>query len=125
MNEIHQHLVAGLFLWSLLSLGGATVGLYTRDSEFWRSFWFMTGLWGLVDGGIAWYVLVRPPLPPAELAPILHVNCRLDLLYILTAVFLMTRAAPRLRGFGLAILIQGTFLLAFDVFFWRRCAAIE
>jgi hypothetical protein len=34
----------------------------------------MTGLWGLVDGGIAWYALIRPSLAPADLAPILDLS---------------------------------------------------
>lgn len=122
MSTIHNHLVAGLFLWALLSLGAATIGLYPRAAEYWRAFWLMTGLWGLVDGGIAWYALIRPPLAPADLAPILRINSGLDLVYILAGAILVSRASPRLRGFGLAILIQGVFLLGFDVYFWRACA---
>ena len=59
MTENIQHsLVTGLRFWSLLSLGTATIGLYACSAEFWRSFWFMSGLWGLIDGGIALFALL-------------------------------------------------------------------
>jgi hypothetical protein len=120
----HEYLVAGLFLWSLVSLGTAVGGLYARPDELMRSFWFMNGLWGLIDGGIAWFALIRPVLRPADLAPILRFNAGLDLLYLVAAGVLLSRTAPRPRGFGLAITVQGAFLLAFDLYFWRACVGI-
>ena len=124
VTGIVRELTAGLLAWSLLSLGVALLGLGVRPvlGEFWRSFWVMTGAWGFVDGVIAWYVLVKPPESGRALAPILGVNAGLDVLYLLVAAGLLTRAAPGARGFGLAVAIQGAFLLAFDLFFWSRCA---
>ena len=124
MHELHRQPFAGLFLWSLGSLGSATLGLYARPNELWRHFWFMTGSWGFIDGGIAWYALVRPSVSAAELSPILRLNAGLDVLYLVVAAVLVSRARPRLRGFGLAIAAQGSFLLAFDLYFWRRCVGL-
>ena len=120
-NAIQHQLVAGLLLWSLASLGTATIGLYARPREFWRSFWFMSGLWGLIDGGIAWFSLLGERRLPAELLPILRFNTGLDVLYLVVAGILLSRKKPLLRGFGLGVFMQGAFLLLFDGYFWWRC----
>jgi hypothetical protein len=122
-HDLLHQIVAILFLWALAGLGLATIGLYRTGSERWRGFWLMTGLWSLVNGAIAWYALVTPPPPPIRLAQILRLNAGLDILYLFAGILLMTRSRPQLRGFGLAILIQGTFLLAFDLTFWIRTLA--
>jgi hypothetical protein len=119
-SAIVQQLVAGLFLWTLLCLAASSAGLYARTSEYWRAFWFMTAIWALVDGAIAWFALVRPPLAARDLAPILLINAGLDPLYIVSGAFMLTRKTPKWRGFGMAIVFQGIFLLAFDLTFWRR-----
>ncbi len=121
-NDIQHSLVTGLLLWSYVSLGTATVGLYARPGEFWRSFWFMSGLWGLIDGLIAWVTLLGARHVPDQLLPILRFNTGLDLLYIVVAGFLLSRKKPLLRGFGLGVFVQGAFLLLFDGYFWWRCA---
>ena len=121
MTDNNQHsLVTGLLFWSLLSLGTATIGLYARFAEFWRSFWFMSGLWGLIDGGIAWFALLSEGRNPAELLPILRFNAGHDLLYLVVAGFLLSPKKPLLRGFGLGVFVQGAFLLLFDGYFWWR-----
>jgi hypothetical protein len=121
-NPIQDELIVGLIFWSLLSLGTAVVGLYGRPGEVWRSFWFMSGLWGLIDGGIGWFAMLQEGQPPAALLPILRFNAGLDVFYLLVAAWLVTRPKPVPRGFGLAVLIQGAFLLCFDGYFWYRCA---
>jgi hypothetical protein len=113
-------LVAVLFAWALAWLASAAVGLYLMPRERWRAFWFMSALWATIDGGIAWYGLVRGPMFPADLAPILKANAGLDVLYVVAGVALLTRPSPRLKGFGLAVAVQGAFLLALDVTFWMR-----
>ncbi len=85
----------------------------------------MSGLWGLIDGAIAWFSLVQGPQPSGELMPILQINAGLDVIYVLTALFLLTRKKPALRGFGLAVLVQGAFLLILDGYFWWRCALVS
>lgn len=123
-DEIQQQLTVGLLLWSLASLGSATIGLYARSNEFWRSFWFMSGIWGLIDGLIGWFALLGEPGTAGELLPILKVNAGLDVLYVATAAVLLSRKGPMLRGFGLGVLVQGSFLLAFDGYYWWRCAVL-
>ncbi len=121
-SHIQDQLIVGLTLWSLVSLGTALIGLYARPGELWRSFWFMSGLWGLIDGGIGWFAMVQERQSPAALLPILRFNAGLDVLYLLVAGFLLSRNTPRLRGFGAGVLVQGAFLLLFDGFFWFKCA---
>ena len=121
---VGRELTAGLLAWSLLSMGSAIVGLHRRPGEYWRAFWFMSGLWGLIDGAIAWYTLLGDWPDPATLVNILRVNAGLDLLYIAAGVALLTRVGPRPRGFGLAVLIQGLFLFLLDGHFWWRCVTL-
>lgn len=120
---VHQ-LIAGLMLWAIVGLGSSCVGLYASRGDYWRGFWFMTGMWALVDGGLAWSALVGTPGKAADLSPILLFNAGLDVIYLIAAIVLMTRKTPRLRGFGLAVLFQGLFLLGFDLYFWWRCGLI-
>lgn len=120
-TAIHDSLIVGLILWSLVSLGTATIGLYARPSDFWRSFWFMSGLWGLIDGGIGWFAMLQARQPPATLLPLFRFNTGLDVLYLVAAGFLLSRKKPMLCGFGLGVLLQGAFLLLFDGYFWWRC----
>lgn len=122
-HAIHLRIIAGLLLWSLLSLGTALIGLYAQPRAFWRSFWFMSGMWGLIDGGIGWFALLGDPQPLDGLILVLKINTGLDVLYLVVAGVLLSRRGPMLRGFGLAILVQGAFLLAFDGYWWWRCAA--
>ena len=122
MDDIRHQLVTGLLLWSLASLGTATIGLYARPGEFWRAFWFMSGLWGLIDGLIAWFALLGGRQAPSQLLTVLRFNAGLDVLYLVAAGVLLTRKKAPLRGFGLGVLVQGAFLLLFDGYFWWRCA---
>lgn len=123
-DDLQSTLVAALLLWSLVSLASAMAGLYARPGDFWRSFWFMSGLWGLIDGLIAWYGLVGPAQAADRLMQILRLNSGIDVLYVIAGAYMMTRAKPRIRGFGLAVVLQGLFLLGFDGYFWWRFARV-
>ncbi len=117
-------LTVGLIAWAFLSLGSAVAGLYfppKKDTECWRAFWFMNGIWGLIDGIIGWANLITAPPTIEFLQKVLAINSGLDLLYIITGLVLLTRAKPVLKGFGLAILFQGLFLLIFDAIFLFLC----
>lgn len=122
---IQQQLVASLFALALVSLASAVVGLYARPRDFWRAFWFMGGLWGAIDGGIAWVSLVSEPMSAAELHRILGLNLTLQAVYLPIGVALATRRrAPNLSGFGASILVQALALAAIDtVFYWETAAA--
>ncbi len=121
-DQIHDQLIAGLLLWSLASLGTGTIGLYACTGASWRSFWLMSGLWGLIDGGIGWFAMIGGRQPPPALLPLLRFNAGLDVLYLVVAGILLARKSPMLRGLGLGVLVQGAFLLLFDGYFWWRCA---
>lgn len=118
-----ESLAAALTLWALLSMGSAVVGLRSSASPRWRAFWLMTGLWGLVDGGVALYAFVAVPLPPDTMRTVLLLNAGLDAAYIAVGAFLLTRPAETLRGFGAAVVVQELFLLALDLGFASRVSA--
>jgi hypothetical protein len=121
MNEIHHQMIHGLQLWMLLSVTAGLVGLYVRPGELARGFWLMMGLWGVVDGVIVWWSQTGEAPSLETLLFRLKVNLLLDLVYIAVGVLLAGRHAPVLRGFGWAVIIQGTFLLLFDLYFYRQC----
>jgi hypothetical protein len=122
-DTLNGQLIIALTAWALLWLTAAAVGLYARPREWWRGFWFMSALWAAIDGAIAWWGLVNPPLSPAELAPILLVNIGLGVGYLLGAALLLTRRTPLLKGFGGAVLVQGLYLLVQDSYFYLRATA--
>ena len=114
------HLTIGLIAWAVLSMGVAVAGLYfpaKANTDCWRGFWFMNAIWGLIDGLIGWANLLTGPVEMEFLRKILMVNSGLDLAYITTGIILATRQKPLLKGFGWAVLIQGLFLLIFDLSF--------
>ena len=119
--EIHAAIVLWLFAWAIVSLAGAVLGQFRQRCEWRAGFWFMTGLWGVINAGIAWVSHLTGPPALDTLATILLVNCFLDVLYLVVGAYLATRGAALLRGFGWAVLVQGAFLLAFDVYFYTRC----
>lgn len=123
LADAFSQLMAVLLFWSLLAMGASIAGLYVPAREFWRSFWFMNGMWGLVDGAIVLYSIVGPAPAASELAPILGFNAGLDVVYIAAGVIMLARKSSRIRGFGAAIMVQGIFLLALDLYFWSRCSA--
>jgi hypothetical protein len=57
----------------------------------------------------------------AALLPFLRFNTGLDVLYVGVTGLLLSRKKPMLRGFGLGVLVQGSFLLVFDGYFWWKC----
>jgi len=122
--QILLALTVGLIAWAFLSLGAAVAGLYfppKKDCECWRAFWFMNGIWGLIDGIIGWANLITNPATIGFLRNVLAINSGLDFVYILVGLILLTRAKPVLKGFGFAILLQGLFLLIFDAIFLFLC----
>jgi hypothetical protein len=105
-----------LMAWSLLWLGAAVVGLWRAQHPLWRAFWLMSGVWALIDALIAMGGWLGSEPSPNSLRQVLLINAGLDVLYIAVGGWLWSRETPMLKGFGLAILIQGIFLLCFDLF---------
>jgi len=118
------YLTIGLIAWAFISLGAAVAGLYfipKSNSEYWGAFWFMNGIWGLIDGIIGWANLITKPATIEFLRNVLAINSGIDLIYITLGTILATRSKPVLKGFGRAILLQGLFLLIFDLIFLYFC----
>ena len=115
-----QLLTNGLLGWALVGSAISVLGLYLQPRDFWRGFWFMNGVWCFIDGAIGWFGLFGTPPTPPELANLLLINSGLDVGYLIVGVVLLTRTKPILKGFGLAILVQGIALLAFDLAMYSR-----
>lgn len=118
------NLTVGLIAWSLFTLAASVAGLYfapKSNIERWRAFWFMSAIWGLIDGIIGWFNLIGAPTTLESLRNILAINSGLDVVYVVAGTILLTRKKPFLKGFGSAILVQGLFLLTFDVVILYLC----
>lgn len=75
----------------------------------------MTGVWALVNAAIAYVGWLGAEPDLANLRRLLWINAGLDVLYVAVGLGLWMRPRPMLKGFGLAIAIQGLFLLFFDL----------
>ncbi|MEM6910546.1 MAG: hypothetical protein AAF555_03095 [Verrucomicrobiota bacterium] len=109
-----------LLSWSALSAGLAIWRLWLGKgegdrAEFWSGFWLMNGLWACLNILIVAAGLPSPPRTLEEVQSILSLNLWLDLGYLVVGLLLLTRKTRRVAGLGLAILIQGGFLLVFDL----------
>lgn len=113
---VGERIAQQLMLWALVCLGGAMFGLWLTLHEFWRPFWFMTGVWALVNAAIAYAGWLGAEPDPISLRQLLWINAGLDTLYVTAGLILWMRPKPMHKGFGLAIVLQGFFLLGFDVF---------
>jgi hypothetical protein len=103
-----------LLVWSVAWMGAGVLGLWAARSEFWRGFWLVAGIWCAVNAAIGVAGLFGPPAAPADLRRLLLVNVWLDVVYVGVGAILLSRRRPTVRGSGLAVLIQGAFLLVFD-----------
>lgn len=118
--EIPATFLVGLLGWSSCWLLASVIGLWaTRSPGFWRSHWFMSGLWCVVNTLIVSYAIVVPPESLDAFRRILLINAGLDVGYIAVGGVLLAIKRPMLRGFGLAICVQGLFLLVFDLVWWE------
>ena len=110
---VEEQLTRVLGRWAAASvLVGTPLLLRPRTRRFGRQ----TVAWGVVDGAIA-YVgsrrrTAKGPTDPARLCRILLLNAGLDVGYCAAGAWLVRRT--RWRGDGLAVLVQGTFLLVLD-----------
>jgi hypothetical protein len=104
-----------LLAWSLPWMGAGVVGLWAGSDDRSRGFWGMSGAWALVNAGIAYAGLLGPEPDGGSLRNTLLINAGLDVAYVLGGVYMLSRSEDTWRGGGLAIIIQGAFLLAFDL----------
>jgi hypothetical protein len=104
-----------LLAWSLPWMGAGIVGLWASNDDRSRGFWGMNGAWALVNAGIAYAGLLGPEPDGGSLRNTLLINAGLDVVYVLGGAYMLSRPEETWRGGGLAIIIQGAFLLAFDL----------
>ncbi len=111
--SVEEQLTRVLGAWAV---GSVVVGAALSVSPRTRGVGRQTAAWGAIDGAIA-YAGVRGrarkgPTDPARLRRILLVNAGLDVGYL--ALGERMRRTERWRGDGLAVLVQGAFLLVLD-----------
>jgi hypothetical protein len=103
-----------LLVWSVAWMGASIVALSLARGDSWRAFWPVSGTWCVVNSAIALAGLMGTPAPLPALRRLLLINAGLDVAYVAVGAVLMSRPMPALRGPGMAVVIQGLFLLAFD-----------
>lgn len=117
-----------LLAWAVLSVGLGALVLWRGRSPLWRALAWQALAWGVIDAAIALggqraaeHKQMRA-MPVDEIAQartlrrLLWLNGGLDLLYIAGGLALArAQRSPTQRGHGLGILLQGCFLLLFDV----------
>ena len=105
-----------LLVWAIPWMGASVLGLWLSSSDSQKGFWGMSGAWGFVNGAIALIGLLNAETNDyAALRTTLWINAGLDVLYVASGLYLLSRPEETWRGAGTAILIQGSFLLVFDV----------
>ncbi len=104
-----------LLLWSLPWAGAGIIGLWASQDDGQKGFWGMSGAWGVINSGIALAGLLGAEPLLSDLKTVLLINAGLDVAYMLGGIYLLTRPEATWRGSGVAVLIQGGFLLAFDL----------
>ena len=110
-----QVIAMQLLAWALPWMAVSLVGLWRSRTEFWRGFWLLSGIWCFVDAVIAWVGLASAPAELSHLRNILLWNSAANVVYVVVGVVMALRTRPLLRGMGWAVIIQGGFLLVFDL----------
>ena len=112
MPDVEEQLTRVLGGWAVGSLAAGAV--LVGDPRT-RAFGRQTAAWGAVDGAIALVGsrrrAARGPTEPARLRRVLLVNAVLDVGYLAAGAALLR---TRWRDDGVAVLVQGAFLLVLD-----------
>lgn len=119
--------------WSVINMATAASLVKNADGEA-LHFHQMNGYWNVVNGSLAAYSLISPyivrkkSLSELEMAnrykKIFLINAGLDVVYITSGGFLNyfsgNKNADRNQGFGSSFMLQGGFLLAYDLWMANR-----
>lgn len=109
-----------LLLWSLPWMGASILGLTLTQDEAARGWWSMNGAWGFINSAIAMIGFLTPEPELGNLRDLLLINAGVDVLYVAAGVYMLTRPESFWRGAGWGVVLQGTFLLVFDL--WQGLA---
>jgi hypothetical protein len=128
----HLFLFSGFTIFSAVIALGQT--LFGKTEATWMA--LMTGVWVLINGGIAAWLFQHVHVPAPELLPhvfshiksYMWLNVVADAMYGLAGLFLLSRVGTHramLRGFGRAVLIQAVGLAILDVIFLAKVIALH
>jgi len=140
---LYRAIARRLLLWGALSvLGGLTLVLF--GGPFWRGVGIQSSAWGAIDGVIAIVgtkvahrrrsSLGETPEPRAvereanRLSRLLWVNAGLDVVYVAVGLVLAIwqgASSQQWRGHGWGIVVQGAFLLFFDLAHARAAGRVR
>ena len=109
-----------LLLWSLPWMGASILGLTLTTDETARGWWSMNGAWGFINSAIAMIGFLTPEPSLDTLRTTLLINAGLDVLYVAGGVYMLTRPEAFWKGAGWGVVLQGSFLLIFDL--WQGFA---
>ncbi len=109
-----------LLLWSLPWMGASILGLTLTTDDKAKGFWSMSGAWGFINSAIAMIGFLTPESDLESLRNLLLINAGVDVLYIAAGVYMLSRAEAYWQGAGWGVILQGTFLLVFDL--WQGLA---
>ncbi len=119
-----QAIAVRLRAWAVVSVLAGLL-LLASGEPFGRGFGIQAVAWGLINGLIAWAGLrsaqkrVRPPEAEARhLLRLLWLNAGLDVIYLVigaAVIVFLGQTNLEVNGHGWGVVVQGAFLLAFDV----------
>jgi hypothetical protein len=150
-HAIERIFLRVLLVWALLSMVLGIVGLQsaradapTEGQQFLGAFSMQFLIWGAIDAALAGLGLRGVARREASALPVddefrrrdraigvLRFNAKLDVLWIAIGAALLLLAIPfpggrgPLLGHGLGVILQGGFLIVFDLVFARRLAAVR
>ncbi|MDG1334123.1 MAG: hypothetical protein P8P74_17455 [Crocinitomicaceae bacterium] len=128
-----QHLMIGLGSWASLNIVGSGIGWATAPNEEMKSFHQMNVMWNTVNIALAipGYIKAKRDNPEIgffetqsaqqKTEKIFLINSGLDIAYISSGLLLRSAANTNLEkqdqfnGFGNGLILQGGFLLVFDM----------
>lgn len=134
--QLERQLSSRLMVWSVASMAVGAVLLFASD--FWRGFGLQCFVWGAIDLLIAWFgqrsmnKKLREAKNASEevrsLKRILLINAGLDVVYLLIGVSIWVfwgRTGVFTVGNAVGVLLQGSFLLWFDLFYAQQVTKIK
>ena len=133
-NSINEHLMLGLGSYAVANFAISGAGYFTSEDESSKRFHEMNVMWNTVNLGLAvpGYLKAKRGGKALTLEEMMKeqkkteiiflVNDVLDLGYIATGIWMRNEAANQtdradmFKGYGNSLILQGSFLLAFDAY---------